>query len=81
MIEVLKDRDMKIEFYKETDSMYISFTEKPSKSTVEISEFVNADLDENGILIGLDIHGNASKFDFDELEFKNIPQIKNIKFG
>ena len=72
---------MRIEYYKDTDSMYISFADKPAKETIEISELVNADLDENGILIGLDIHGEASKFQFDELEFKNIPQIKNIKFG
>lgn len=72
---------MRIEYYKDTDSMYIELSNKPSKTTVEISEFINADLDENNELIGLDIHGNASRFKFDELEFKNIPQIKNIKFG
>lgn len=72
---------MKIEYYKDTDSMYIEFTDKPSVATVEISGSLNADLDENNELVGLDIHSNASKFKFEELEFKNIPQIKNIKFG
>lgn len=72
---------MKIEYYKDTDSMYIELADKPSASTVEISEFINADLDENNQLVGLDIHSQASKFKFDELEFKNVPQIKNIKFG
>ncbi|MFZ4403960.1 MAG: DUF2283 domain-containing protein [Pseudobdellovibrionaceae bacterium] len=72
---------MRIEYYKDTDSLYIELADRPSKSTVEISEFINADLDENNELVGLDIHSNASKFKFDELEFKNIPQIKNIKFG
>lgn len=72
---------MKIEYYKETDSMYIELTDKPSKTTVEISEFINADLDENNQLVGLDIHSNASKIKFDEIEFKNVPAIKNIKFG
>jgi uncharacterized protein YuzE len=72
---------MRIEYYKDTDSMYIELADKPSKTTIEISEFINADLDENNELVGLDIHSNASKFKFDELEFKNVPQIKNIKFG
>jgi len=72
---------MKIEYFKETDSMYIELVDKPSVATVEISEFINADLDENNQLIGLDVHSNASKLSLDSLEFKNIPPIKNIKFG
>lgn len=72
---------MKIEFYPETDSMYIALSNKPSTKTIEVSESLNVDLDENDELVGLDIHSNASKFKIDELEFKNVPQIRNIKFG
>lgn len=72
---------MRIEYYKETDSMYIELSRKPSAMTVEINENVNIDLDENKELVGIDIHSHASKFKFDELEFKNVPPIKNIKFG
>jgi uncharacterized protein YuzE len=72
---------MKIEYFKDTDSMYIELVDKPATNTVEISEFVNADLDENNELVGLDIHGNASKLNLNELELKNVAQIKNIKFA
>lgn len=71
---------MKINFFKDTDSMYIEFSDKPAKQTVAVSDSVNIDLDENKELVGVDIHSNASKFNFDELEFKNVPKIKNISF-
>lgn len=72
---------MKIDYVKETDSMYIEFINKPATETRAINENINIDLDENKNLIGIDIHSQASKINFDELEFINVPKIKNIKFG
>jgi uncharacterized protein YuzE len=51
---------MKINYYPETDSLYIHLTDKPSVDSQEISEGVVADYDELGNLVGLDID-NASK--------------------
>lgn len=72
---------MKIDYFKETDSMYIEFLDKTATSTVAINDNIAIDLDEDENLIGIDIHSQASKFNLNDLEFKNVPQIKNIKFG
>jgi uncharacterized protein YuzE len=72
---------MKIDYFKETDSLYISFSESAATETVAINENINVDLDVNKNLIGIDVHSGASKFDWKSLELNNIPQIKNIKMG
>ena len=51
---------MKLEYYPETDTLYIDLLEKSSASSLEISEEVVLDYDESRRLVGIDI-GNASK--------------------
>lgn len=53
---------MKIRHYPDTDSIYIDLSNRPSAETQEINVDVNIDLDESGKLVGIDIHGNASKY-------------------
>ncbi|MEI7011820.1 DUF2283 domain-containing protein [Leptospira licerasiae] len=53
---------MKIRHYPETDSVYIDLSDRPSVETQEVNEDMNIDLDESGALVGIDIHGNASKY-------------------
>ncbi|TGM14008.1 DUF2283 domain-containing protein [Leptospira selangorensis] len=53
---------MKIRHYPDTDSIYIDLSDRPSAETQEINVDVNIDLDESGKLVGIDIHGNASKY-------------------
>ena len=72
---------MRIDYFKDTDSMYIEFVDKPSHETIAINDNINIDIDENNNLIGIDIHALASKFEWSSLELNNVPQIKNIKIG
>lgn len=53
---------MKITHYPETDSIYIDLSNRPSFETKEINSDLNIDLDETGNPVGIDIHGNASKY-------------------
>jgi uncharacterized protein YuzE len=46
---------MKINYYPDTDSLYIEFSEKESSESVEISEGVVLDYDVEGALVGMDI--------------------------
>jgi uncharacterized protein YuzE len=46
---------MKINYYPETDSLYIHLSDKASTDSSEISEGVVADYDEIGNLVGIDI--------------------------
>ncbi|MBP6740713.1 MAG: DUF2283 domain-containing protein [Leptospiraceae bacterium] len=72
---------MKIDYFKETDSLYISFLDIPATETIAVNENINVDLDINKNLIGIDVHSGASKFNWNSLELNNMPQLKNIKFG
>ena len=51
---------MKLNYYPETDSLYIDLSEKASVETREISEGVQLDYDASGTLVGIDID-NASR--------------------
>ena len=51
---------MKLNYYPETDSLYIDLPEKTSIESKEISEGVVLDYDDEGNLVGIDID-NASK--------------------
>ncbi len=66
---------MKIQYLKETDSMYISLNDNPSAETVVINDSVNLDFDKNKQITGIDIHSGASSFNISELEM-DLPKIK-----
>ena len=51
---------MKVNYFPDTDSLYIDLTERTSVESREISEGVVLDYDEAGSLVGIDID-NASK--------------------
>lgn len=51
---------MKINYYPETDSIYIDLSINTSQESREISDGVVIDYDENGNIVGIDID-NASK--------------------
>lgn len=52
---------MKLNYYPETDSLYIDLSEKSSADSKEISEGVVLDYDANGNLAGIDIDNASSK--------------------
>ena len=51
---------MKLNYYSETDSLYIDLTEHPSVESREVSEGIVLDYDAEGNLAGIDID-NASR--------------------
>ena len=52
---------MKLNYYPETDSLYIDLSEKTSVESREISEGVVLDYDADGILVGIDIDNASTK--------------------
>ncbi len=67
---------MKINYYPDTDSIYIDFSSKTSKDSIEISTGVVLDYDKDGNLVGIDIDNASSKLDLTELILNKVP----IKF-
>ena len=46
---------MKLNYYPETDSLYIDLSEQPSADSKEVSEGIVLDYDAKGNLVGIDI--------------------------
>ena len=64
---------MKLNYYPETDSLYIILSEQPSVESLEISEGVLIDYDANGRLVGIDIDNASSKVEMEKLILSKIP--------
>jgi len=64
---------MKINYYPETDSLYIDLSEKSSVESKEISEGVVLDYDVEGNLVGIDIDNASNKVQLKELTLRRLP--------
>ncbi len=64
---------MKLNYYPETDSLYIDLSERPSAESKEISEGIVLDYDAKGNLVGIDIDNASKKVRLEELTITRIP--------
>lgn len=64
---------MKLNYYKDTDSLYIDFSSKPSADSKEVSEGVVLDYDAEGNITGIDIDNASRKIDLGEVILSKIP--------
>ena len=64
---------MKLNYYPETDSLYIDLSEKPSTESREISEGVVLDYDSTGNLVGIDIDNASEKVQLQQLILSKLP--------
>jgi len=64
---------MKLNYYPETDSLYIDLSEKPSVESKEISEGLVLDYDAEGNLVGIDIDNASKKVQLDEITLSRVP--------
>ena len=64
---------MKLHYYAETDSLYIELREGAGVEVREIADGLNADLDAEGRVVGLDIDRASQKLDLTTLETFALP--------
>jgi uncharacterized protein YuzE len=64
---------MKLNYYPETDSLYIDLSEKSSVESREISEGIVLDYDAEGNLVGIDIDNASRKVQLKELILSRLP--------
>jgi len=70
---------MKLNYYPKTNSLYIDLSSKASKESVEISEGIVIDYDEDGHITGIDIDNASHKIDLNEIILNKIPaQLQTI---
>ena len=64
---------MKLNYYPETDSLYIDLSSKVSADSMEISEGVVIDYDKSGKVVGIDIDNASHKLELKELILTKLP--------
>lgn len=66
---------MKLNYYPDTDSLYIDLSEQPSVESREISEGIVLDYDAEGHLVGIDIDNASRKVELKQLTLNKLPLI------
>jgi uncharacterized protein YuzE len=64
---------VELNYYPETDSLYINLSEQPSVESQEISEGILLDYDAEGRLVGIDIDNASNKVEMEKLILSKIP--------
>jgi len=64
---------MKLQYFADTDSLYIDLSEQPSVESREVSDGIVLDYDNRGHLVGIDIDNASDKVDLDRLILSDLP--------
>jgi uncharacterized protein YuzE len=64
---------MRLNYYPETDSLYIDLSEQPSVESREISDGIVLDYDANDALAGIDIDNASAKVELRKLVLNKLP--------
>ena len=64
---------MKLNYYKDTDSLYIDLSSKHSAESREVSEGIVIDYDSDGHIAGIDIDNASHKVDLKEVSLHKLP--------
>jgi len=64
---------MKIEYFPETDSLYIELADRPGVDTREIEEGIVLDIDEQGHAVGIDIDQASKHICLNKLNLRRLP--------
>ena len=64
---------MKLNYYAETDSLYIDLCDHSSANSREVAPSVVLDFDEAGRLVGIDIDNASKILDLTKLETESVP--------
>jgi uncharacterized protein YuzE len=64
---------MKIEYFPETDSLYIELADRPGSDTREIEEGIVLDIDDQGHAVGIDIDQASKHLSLNKLNFSRLP--------
>jgi len=70
---------MRINYYPDTDSLYIDLSSKPSVDSREVSDGIILDYDASGNLVGIDIDEASTKLEMRELILSKLPaKVKQV---
>lgn len=66
---------MKLEYFEDTDTLYIDLARRPSSESQEVADGVVVDYDDKGQIVGLGIDQASRILNLDELELSRLPLI------
>lgn len=69
---------MKLNYYADTDSLYIDLADRASIESIEVAGGIVLDYDEAGNLVGIDIDNASKKMALDELVLNKLPVSKQL---
>jgi uncharacterized protein YuzE len=64
---------MRVNYFPDTDSLYIDLSERASVESREISDGVVLDYDDEGNLVGIDIDNASAKVELHKLVVSRLP--------
>ena len=64
---------MKLRYFPETDTLYISLSEQTSVNSDEIAEDVVVDYGKDGRVVGIEIEHASKMMDLTKLETESVP--------
>ncbi len=64
---------MKLNYDRETDSLYIDLNARPSVDSREVQDGIVIDLDDKGRIVGIDIQHASQILDLATLETDSLP--------
>lgn len=67
---------MRLSYHRDTDSLYIDLSERPSVDSREISDGVVLDYDAEGNLVGIDIDRASEKVALKSLVISELPTLQ-----
>lgn len=70
---------MKLNYYPDTDSLYIDLSSKVSSRTEEVSEGIHIDYDDKNNIVGIDIDNASKKLDMNEISVSKLPILETVK--
>ena len=70
---------MKLNYYADTDSLYIDLSSKTSIESREISPGIVIDYGSDGEIVGIDIDNASKKLDLKDLTISHVPAEVHIK--
>jgi uncharacterized protein YuzE len=69
---------MKLNYYEETDSLYIDLSSVASSDSKEIADGLVVDFDDAGHVVGIDIQHASERIDLSSIESKHLPFTNRI---
>jgi uncharacterized protein YuzE len=64
---------MKLDYFAETDSLYIDLADRPSVASQEVSDGVVLDFDASGAVVGIDIEHASRRVDLAQVILSRLP--------